>query len=302
MLSMLAMAAMVSCTNEIESPDQPKMNENDPVEIKATAGVGGVSTKAAIDQDGTSGALNNDLAGVYFLREDATTASWSNLGTPIEATILKNGSIKFNTGSEQYYTKDGGNSHLFGYYPTVTTKEATILKWTITGKEDIIISDVQSGNKSKTDALSFKFSHQLTQLQFTIKSNTAITGEKIQSVSVKFQKAAAQYSPSTSVFEFTGAADNALTSDDANKTDDITTAGVSGGTLLLEPSQASKDFDIEVKTVTGSDIKTYTGKVNIGAAVNTAYKVTLTISQQEVSGSATIGKWTDGAEASGNII
>lgn len=30
MISMLAMAAMVSCTNEIENPDQPQVNQNEP--------------------------------------------------------------------------------------------------------------------------------------------------------------------------------------------------------------------------------------------------------------------------------
>ena len=34
MISMLAMAAMVSCTNEIEGPDQPKVNENEPVAVE----------------------------------------------------------------------------------------------------------------------------------------------------------------------------------------------------------------------------------------------------------------------------
>ena len=39
MISMLAMAAMVSCTNEIENPDQPKIEGNEPVEIKLNAGI-----------------------------------------------------------------------------------------------------------------------------------------------------------------------------------------------------------------------------------------------------------------------
>lgn len=61
MISMLAMAAMVSCTNEIENPDQPKIEGNEPVEIKLNAGIIGVETKAAI-----SPTLTEDLK-VTFL-------------------------------------------------------------------------------------------------------------------------------------------------------------------------------------------------------------------------------------------
>lgn len=49
MISMLAMAAMVSCTNEIENPDQPKVNENEPVAITFGSSIVGIQTKAVTE-------------------------------------------------------------------------------------------------------------------------------------------------------------------------------------------------------------------------------------------------------------
>lgn len=45
MISMLAMAAMVSCTNEIENPDQPQVNQNEPTPIEFGSSILGVQTK-----------------------------------------------------------------------------------------------------------------------------------------------------------------------------------------------------------------------------------------------------------------
>ena len=69
MISMLAMAAMVSCTNEIEGPDQPQVNQNEPVEIKLNAGVGTITTKAPVND------LATPLNILFWRPADATEAA-----------------------------------------------------------------------------------------------------------------------------------------------------------------------------------------------------------------------------------
>lgn len=314
MISMLAMAAMVSCTSEGILDDQDPVISDGLVPIKMTAEIGHLTMKAAIGQNEADGKLTADLAGVNFLRSDGATADWSTLGTPIQASILKanaaahiaEGTIKFAEGSEQYYPKDGSTTHLVGYYPAATSTNNGIVSWTITGKEDIIISDVKSGSKTSAAEISFAFSHQLTQLQFTVKAPTGepLTGEKLKSITVKKLRTTAQFDPDASgaPFTFTGEATNDLTTENPITGTDLSDTGVSGGTLLIEPSVAAADFDIEVVTVADNKEKTYKGTVKIGAAATTSYDVNLTISQKEVTGTATVGKWTSGEPVNDNII
>lgn len=304
MISMLAMAAMVSCTSEDILDDQDPVISDGLVPITMTAEIGHLTTKAAIGQE-ADGALSADLGSVQFLRSDKETADWTNLDTPLTATIKQDGKIEFDT--PQYYLKDGSTTHLIGYYPAATSINSGIVSWTITGKEDIIISDAQSGSKTSTTKLAFTFGHQLTQLQFNVKapSGETLTGEKLKSVTVKNLKTTAQFDPdaASDAFTFTGDATNSLTTESPVTDTDLSDAGVSGGTLLIEPSATDKDFDIEVVTVDAdSKEKTYKGKVKIGAAATTSYDVNLTISQQEVSGTATVGKWTSGGPVDDNII
>ena len=64
MISMLAMAAMVSCTNEIENPDQPQVNQNEPTPIEFGSSILAVQTKAA--KTGTAFS-DNEIIGIIGL-------------------------------------------------------------------------------------------------------------------------------------------------------------------------------------------------------------------------------------------
>lgn len=287
LFSMLAMAAMVSCSNENEQID----GINGKVEIKMTAGVGNVITKAAIGQ-GASGALSNDL-GVFFHRHDGTTADWTALSPALPATIATAGTITF--GTTQYYTIDGNKSHFFGYYPTGAATDG-VITWDLDGTKDIIISDEQVGDKTTTQGLKFAFNHKLTLLKFKVKAENAVADEKITSITIKNQENKASYTPETKAFACIGSTDLATEAPTTNA--DITTVGIDGGTLLLAPASAEKELTLVVVTSKG----TYNGKVTVECKANTSYVVTLTIKQQEVSGSATVGEWTTGAPGAGDII
>lgn len=302
MISMLAMAAMVSCSSEgILDNEEPVINGG-LVPIEMTAAIGNLTTKAAIKQE-TSGALTDALTTVAFLRADGATPDWTNDGTIISGVeIGTDGTIKFPDANKQYYPKDGSKANLYGYYPVPTSSDGNIMKWIIDGTQDIIISTIVSGDKTTTGDLTINFTHQLTQLKFNILAKEAVTGEKLKHIKVKGLKNNAEFDPSTANFTFTGAETAELTTEGAVTTDDISTTGIQGGTLLIEPATAEKEFSIEVATLTGSAEKTYTGSVKIGAAANTSYDVKLSISQQEVTGKATVSQWSDGGESKGEVI
>lgn len=308
MLAIAAMASMISCsTEDILDEKTSGTDNNGLVPIKMTAEIGGLTTKAAIGQEG-DGKLTNPLD-VFFLRSDGANADWTALKAPLNATIDKQGNIEFKP--TQYYPQDATiNTFLIGYYPEATTTNNK-LAWVIDGKKDIIISDVKQGNKqtaldalaapgadANADALAFSFDHKLTQFKFKVKIPTAETpsGEKLESITVNNLKTNVEYDFTTNKLLFTTGDVTSLQTEDPVKTTAISsTTPVDGGTLLVEAS-GEKDFDVEVKTtIQNGDgtttTKTYAGTVKIGAVENTAYDVTLTIAQKEVKGTASIGIW-----------
>lgn len=302
MLVMAAMTSMISCsTEDVLDNKTPDNANNGLVPIKMTAAIGHITTKGAINQDEITGALKENLTNVSFLRWDATNAEvteadWTTLNPFLSATIKQDGNISFD--ETQYYKNDGLASYLFGVYPSngATITENSQLQWTLDGTKDIIISDVQHGDKKTTEALPFKFEHKLTLFKFYVKlpTGSTATGEKLSSITVKNQNSTAIYDPTTKTFTFSDPTQD-MTTDNPSK-DEITTAGISGGSLLVDPikTEGGREFEVEVATTKDATTKKYAGKITIGAKINTAYDVQLVISQQAVTGQATIGYWTPG--------
>lgn len=310
MLAMAAMASLISCsTEDILNQETPGTDNNGLVPIKMTAQMGGLTTKALVPQD-DEGNLKDDLTDVHFLRFDAETADaaapdWSSLGDLLAAKIQKADRLIVFT-NPQYYQNNGYKTYLFGCHPTPTKTADNKLEWELDGSKDIIISNVQSGDKTTTgDGLTFTFDHQLTLLKFNVRfpDGTTKPGEQLTSITVKDQSSSVTYNPqatgtdadpkltfSTTLQPMTT---KALTNDQ-----DITTSSISGGYLLVEPSAAEKEFKIEVKTQSGSgaDLKeyTYSGTINMAAAEKTAYDVNLIIDQKQVSGTASVTNWIPG--------
>ena len=179
MISIFAIAAMVSCTSENEIIDNNGPDKGgERVEIKLNAGVNAV-TKAPISS------ISTDL-NIYFARlEDgeATTATeliWTGITSAqiIPAQISKESTnpITFykdanrNIVNPQYYSVDPKKySYLIGYFidnlnPTIT--DGTI-SFTITGKEDIMATAAKVANKENQFG-EMTFHHKLAQLTFKI--------------------------------------------------------------------------------------------------------------------------------------
>ena len=87
MISMLAMAAMVSCTNEIENPDQPKVNENEPVAITFGSSIVGIQTKAVTES--STQFENDDKIKVYGYKGESSITGYLNSEFIILPQILQ---------------------------------------------------------------------------------------------------------------------------------------------------------------------------------------------------------------------
>lgn len=156
--SMLAVAFLAGCTNTEEL-----VTANSEEAIRITAGIG-EPTRAVIDA-GYGADLN-----VSFARIDNQPAGM-NWNTPSIDAIRTGGAgntaITFE--QEQNYLAANGVSALIGYYPRKTPEAGTAnplrVVYTITGDEDIMATEIQTGWLAAPFEV-FTFNHLLTQLQF----------------------------------------------------------------------------------------------------------------------------------------
>ena len=156
--SMLAVAFLAGCTNT-EEP----VTANSEEAIRITAGIG-ETTRAVIDAD-----YGADL-NVSFARIDNLPAGM-NWNTPsidaIRTGGVGNTAIIFE--QEQNYLAANGVSALIGYYPRKAPQAGTAnplrVVYTITGDEDIMATEIQTGYLAAPFEV-FTFNHLLTQLQF----------------------------------------------------------------------------------------------------------------------------------------
>lgn len=182
--SMLAVAFLAGCTNT-EEP----VTANSEEAIRITAGIG-EPTRAVIDA-GYGADLN-----VSFARIDNQPAGM-NWNTPSIDAIRTGGAgntaITFE--QEQNYLAANVVSALIGYYPRKTPEAGTAnplrVVYTITGDEDIMATEIQTGWLTAPFKV-FTFNHLLTQLQFicvgsaeAIVKWTAVTSITVKNVTTE---------------------------------------------------------------------------------------------------------------------
>lgn len=198
-LSLLAVAAMVSCTqNEM---DQKEVSGNQ-VEIKLTPNVGTVA-QTRTSYDVTVPTATDSLAAVVLV------STVPNLYNPANNTLLNSGSYRVSfkdattpTGFSDagtglatpvYYPANGDEVYMWGLYPygkiTVATPynvgewqmtaAGSTANYTFTGKEDVMVTkEIKSDKGEATTAINYantklEFSHLLTKLVVKAKGDAA---------------------------------------------------------------------------------------------------------------------------------
>lgn len=298
--SMLAVAFLAGCTNT-EEP----VTANSEEAIRITAGIG-ETTRAVIDAD-----YGADL-NVSFARIDNLPAGM-NWNTPSIDAIRTGGAgntaITFE--QEQNYLAANAVSALIGYYPRKTPQAGTAnplrVVYTITGDEDIMATEIQTGWLA-TPFETFTFNHLLTQLQFicvgsaeAIAKWTAVTSITVKDIATEL---------TLSLDKTTGAGLTATGTPDKSLPVKNCPAAVSvvgqatpqTGYLMLYPvaemGTAAAAIDLEVKATydgVGKTLPVSITNIDGGVQAGQSHLITLTFAEDgTIIAEAGIAVWQPG--------
>lgn len=305
--SLLAAAFLAGCT----ATEEPVM-ENSGEAIRLTAGIG-KTTRAVIDAGYGS---NLDIS---FARIDnpSTASTWNNSAIDAVRTGgAGNTAITFSTG--QNYLKEDGESALIGYYPRraleAGTSNPVTVKYTITGDEDIMATEIQTGKL--TDPFgAFTFQHLLTQLQFRCTGSaealtqwTAVSSLTVKNIATGLTLSLDK--TGVSGLTATGASDQSLTVKNCPSTVSATeTENPAIGYLMLYPAAgmgtSSSAISLEVKATYNGTVKTQTvaiSNIDGGAKAGQSHLITLTFSEDgTIMAEAGIAAWQPG-NGGGQVI
>lgn len=315
MISMLAMAAMVSCTNEIENPEVP-VNEG-PVPVTLNAGINQVTTKAIVEQSANISAI------VYA---SATTNDYKTLAWTGE----KAGKINITNGTTvafeqtEYYPSNGNSIYMKAVYPTPSAAPTNnIITYDIDGDMDIMMTSELSGSR-KTGANASKtldFHHMLTQLKIKVIAEdeaaktawgtiSSITVNKVNT-SIQLDLSKAYDGTTDAALSSTGSKDKSITfkglpADKSmavitNQTTpaDIAAAATAMGYAMIQPATGNTEYELSITTSNSTDMK-----VNVTLAeskASTSYDIVLTFKASSIAATATIGEWVSGTGTSTEV-
>ena len=297
MISIAAtIAAMTACTSEGDPIDN--IDNGQPVEIKASAGIGQIITKTAgVITDG------KDVENIEFVivEKESVPSDWSTEALKATDATINTDGFKFST--PQYYNPISTiKSHLIGYHPKTegggSRSNNVVTYTTITGQEDIMCTGIVSGNKedNKTKALDFTFDHQLAQYTFKIQAEdqqAVATWGKISSIKLIGQQTTATLTLDTKTGEFTGVSTGEITVGDEAKafdaTDPVNNAVTYGSPIMVKPDQTNMKVKIVTEKNPGIEIP-----LTVASVKSTSYIVTLTFKATEIGATAKIGEWKTG--------
>lgn len=327
MISMLAMAAMVSCTNEIENPDQPIVNENEPTPIEFGSSILAAQTKAAKTRTTFS---NSESIGIIGFKGDAApTTDFSN---PFIGNIeFKYNDSKFTTTSDAAVWERNATHHFYAYYPLATTTETDGYKYTAgsttaaptvsvtvqTGeegvKQDLLWSSLTSKKFTGTstefsaDKMKLQFAHKLARVAFkVVKKDENVPTSTLSQISFKVDYKDASLNLVTGVLakgsQITKDTDKialskTLSTGETINTDgsDIATCGDFSPIIIPETVISGLTLKINDQDLSVTDLSELTfteGDVTT---------ITITVNSKGVEFSAAITDWTSTGTGSGSV-
>lgn len=286
-LSILAIAAMTSCTKTSEDDVDP----NAPVEIKLGGSITALSKAAVIDNTFTAQVASSETTGNY------TTSLWS--GTDAGKINVSNGSVTFT--QTEYYPNDGGTVYMKGFAPQATINAGQVA-YTISGKEDIMVTSEISGSRTDNTGKELTFNHLLTQLKFKLVAEDAdaITyWGSITSITVKDVEKDLVLNLNTG--ELTAATtpnkgDLEVSEDFTSKA--LTTTAVENGYIMVLPSTTAYVLNIKTTENTQGVDVIISPVVTVKGA---AHEITLTFKRSEIASSAKTAPWATGDTGSGEV-
>lgn len=300
-LSMLAMAAMVSCTNEIVDNGE-KVDNGQPAEIRLSAGVLGVETKAAI----TDGKTFTPAIVGWEVADQGTGPSLGTEAhtwlTETSTAITAGTSIAMPFKTKQYYNPDGTTStYIKSYYPTGSLTGEDVTFTNTEGDVDVMLTElVNAGPKptgtATTTALTF--SHKLTQLQFKVGGDASLAaGTTLTSITFKatlptgfniITDVLAGTEGSFTIKNISGLTIPTVTAEKPNVAD---IAANAGDMVMIKPI-GETTFKIDVVTSAGTFTDVPVTLTETDTNGGKSYTITLTFKQKEISAQGTVKAWS----------
>lgn len=300
-MSMLALAALASCSSE-EVLNEP-VDNGERVPINLRAGVVQVETKGAIESIPSSG-----LDNVVFVKSDNTSAmDWTN-ATKYTASIASGGAVTFTAGTLYYPINKDEKSFLVGYYPesigTHANGTVTIGDAQFTGQEDIMFAAELSGNKGTPITGTAQFQHQLSQLKFTLTKGDGFDDtNKVKTITVKGTCKPTALDLKTGKLTYAATPAPLTITDDNGMT--VSTDGTQcTQTVLIQAVEASESdltITLDIELSDGTKIEDVAVSGITKPSASQSHNVTLTFKQKDITATAAISPWTNGTAGSGTV-
>lgn len=291
-MSMFALAALASCSSE-EVLNEP-VDNNKPVEIKLTAGVLDVTTKAPIETGSTF--LPTIVGWEGTMEPTAGEPKWT---TEPDAAITAGTGTPITLKDKQYYNANGTtHTYIRAFYPqgSLTADGLTTFS-NPKGDVDVMLTDgiVDAGAKpaSTPTPQALQFKHMLTQLNFTATGDVSLaSGTKVISIKVKNVELPTGLNIFTGVLTAGAASD--INVENVPNTTEIPTGSTLtlGDPIMINPLNTnSLKLDIETSTGTFIDVPV-TLEASDNGKGGTSYGIALTFKQKEITVTATVEAWT----------
>lgn len=228
--------------------------------------------------------------------------------TVVLSAIVHNNVTSFSP--KLFYPTNGEYIHLRGYHPrpVATTITDNKVKYTITGQEDIMVSNVVSGSASNPiagqgEAGVVTYEHLLTQLNFILKNDgTFPSSVKVTVIRIKNLSLRATLDLTDGTLTFDSPSTDILTAySNPAGLEVLTTSSAPLGHIMIQPGAfgAGESTAIEIEFSTGDKV-TVSGLITeesghegevVGSKAGSAYMVVLTFKGMEVTSSMVPVTW-----------
>lgn len=331
----LPLIALASCTSSDLTGEQREPVIVGDQEIVLSSGVGEqpvADTRAVINTTLPTGGLDVAIIRLDETGDPKAFPAWATVTSAndvlfahVDATTKQ---VAFNNGATpvvanpQYYQANGNKTRLQGFYPKDGTVTAGVIKWTIDGSKDIMVSNYADGDKTDKFGSSkvLTFQHLLTQIvveAYATDQDALDAWGNIKNISIQNQNLTCEYTladgaavGSAAFSGKTGSShlgiikkkvdDTALSpdypADDSGLAYDINndrTKATMCGYAMFEPATAANATVLIIETATGGTInKPIPHVLNKGYAYNVVLKFTAT----EIIPEVAISQWQTGGD------
>ena len=284
MATLLCAMVITTLFSSCNSKDDEQITDQQPVELKITAGI--VATRA-VNASWTAG----DKIGVFAL--DGTTAEYSNIPY---STTNGDGNFTADDGQNIMLPYDGSSRTVAAYYPYAAGASAGTYSIDVSNQNDqeaidlLVVTPVSNVSK-KSPIAALDFAHKLVKVELTLKPGEGITASQLAYLKVTISN---QYTKGTCDVINNG---NVVASGNNNNTVTFETSadGTTSEAILL-PAATTENM---ILTFDVPGAGTYTWEVNSAAksksfGAGNKYKYDISINKTTLTVNSSIEDWNDG--------